>query len=591
LTGIVEIDNIARMIPNDLTLQHERVDDIPLLYGLMQKMHLPEVLERGLGSHHLHQGISNGLLTCGWLAFILSAANHCKVSVQGWAKSHQHTLETLLGQSLRPVEFSDDRLSIILRRFHDANWDALEADLFKATFEVYEVPIECVRLDSSTSCGYHAIEPGGVMQLGHSKDHRPDLPQLKLMAAAAQPSGLLLATEVYPGNAADDPLYTPLIRRVRAQIGRSGMLYAGDCKMGSLAARADIASHQDYYLMPLPMIGETQQEFPGWVDAVVSGEQMVDLFYETDDKGKVSLFGAGYEFKRTRQTVADEKPYEWEERVQVVRSFARAHRQNEALEERLRRAAEEIRGLTPPVGRGQRQLREEAALQAAVAEVLERFRVSAYLSVSWQREESREKRYEGRGRGGLNRPWHWEVEVRYQVTEVKRLEDPIAEAKYRHGWRVQVTNLPTKPYSLQECVLIYNGGWCLERDFHIVKDIPLGIRPLYVREDEQIIGLTRLLMIALRLLTLFELTVRAGLAKAVEELPDLYDGQPKRKTARPTATRMLKAIVKMGITLTLAIAGDDSHWYVSPLPPLLLRLLDFIGLSPTLYTGLAANTG
>src|SRR3954471_192887 len=169
------------MIPTELTLQHERVDDIPLLIGLMQKLHLPEVLERGLGSHHLHEGISNGLLTCGWLAFILSAANHCKVSVQDWARSHQHTLETLLGQSLRPVEFSDDRLSIILRRFHDADWRAFEGDLWQATCEVYEIPPDCVRLDSTTSCGYHRIDPGGVMQLGHSKDRRPDLPQIKLM--------------------------------------------------------------------------------------------------------------------------------------------------------------------------------------------------------------------------------------------------------------------------------------------------------------------------------------------------------------------------------------------------------------------------
>src|SRR6202043_1337674 len=157
------------MILNDLTLQHERVDDIPLLFALMGKMHLSEVLERGLGSHHLHQGISNGLLTCGWLAFILSAANHCKVSVQGWAQSHQHTLEALLGQSLRPVEFSDDRLSIILRRFHHTGGWAPEADRWQATCEVYEIPMDCVRLDPSKSCGYHTIEPDGVMQLGHSK--------------------------------------------------------------------------------------------------------------------------------------------------------------------------------------------------------------------------------------------------------------------------------------------------------------------------------------------------------------------------------------------------------------------------------------
>jgi transposase len=579
------------MIPNDLTFQHERVDDIPLLLGLMQPMHLAEVLERGLGSHHLHQGISNGLLTCGWLAFILSKANHRKVSVQDWAQNHQHTLETLLGQPLRPVEFSDDRLSIILRRFHDADWPALEADLWRATCEVYEVPLDCVRVDATTSCGYHTIDPGGVMQLGHSKDHRPDLPQLKLMAAAAQPSGLLLATDIHPGNAADDPLYVPLIRRVRAQLGRNGLLYAGDCKMAALATRADIAGHQDYYLMPLPLTGETQQAFPAWMDAVVSGPQEAGLLYVTNDQGTVSLFGAAYEFERPCAAVVDGAACAWVERVQVVRSFALARRQDEGLEERLRRAAEEVRQLTPPVGRGQQQLRDEATLRAAVAEILERLRVTGCLVVSWEREEQRRKCYEGPGRPGPGRAWHWEVEVRYQVTEVERLEEEITEAKYRQGWRVQVTNLPKEVWSLQGCVLIYNGGWSLERDFHVLKDVPLGIRPLYVREDEQIIGLTRLLTIALRLLTLFELTVRAKMATAGEELAGLYEGQPQRKTSRPTATRLLKAITRMGVTLTHVIAEDDSRWYVSALPALLLRILAMIGLSPTLYTGLAGNTG
>src|SRR5437762_8793150 len=140
---------IGGMIPSTLTLQHERVDDIPLLLGLMQQLGLPEILERHLGSHHLHQGITNGGLACGWLAFILSEANHRKVSVQDWAQSHQHTLATLFGQPLRAVEFSDDRLSILLRRLHDADWSALEANLWQATCEVYEVPITCVRLDST----------------------------------------------------------------------------------------------------------------------------------------------------------------------------------------------------------------------------------------------------------------------------------------------------------------------------------------------------------------------------------------------------------------------------------------------------------
>jgi transposase len=411
------------------------------------------------------------------------------------------------------------------------------------------------------------------------------------MAAAAQPTGHLLACDIHPGNAADDPLYVPLLERVRRLVGRRGLLYAGDCKMAALETRGDIAWHEDYYLVPLPQTGEVPALFSTWVEAVVSGTQEVELLYAKDEKGNTTLFGAGYELERTCQLEMGGEVFEWTERVQLVKSLPLARRQGEQLEERLRRAEVELRGLTPPVGRGHRQFREEEALREAIAEVLERNGVATLLSVAWRREERREKRYEGRGRGGAGRKWHWDVTIRYEVTTVCREEDAIAAVKYRQGWRVQVTTLPCQGYSLQECVLLYNGGWSLERDFHVVKDVPLGIRPLFVREDEQIIGLTRLLTIALRLLTLFELRVRAGLEKAQEELSGLYEGQPKRKTARPTATRLLKAIARMEITVTCVVSGDDSQWYVSALPSLLRRILELLDLSESIYANLATNSG
>ena len=54
------------------SLVHERIDDIPLLIGLAQKLRLPELLDRHLGNHGKHQGLSNGTLAAGWIAFILS---------------------------------------------------------------------------------------------------------------------------------------------------------------------------------------------------------------------------------------------------------------------------------------------------------------------------------------------------------------------------------------------------------------------------------------------------------------------------------------------------------------------------------------
>lgn len=47
--------------------------------------------------------------------------------------------------------------------------------------------------------------------MGHSKDHRPDLAQVKIMLATLDPLGWTEATQVVEGNKADDPLYEPII--------------------------------------------------------------------------------------------------------------------------------------------------------------------------------------------------------------------------------------------------------------------------------------------------------------------------------------------------------------------------------------------
>src|SRR3954454_9096915 len=97
-----------------LELTHERVDDVPLLVGFLIKLKLPEILDRHFPAHPLHQGLSNGWLITVWIAYILSHADHRKSPVQVWTEELQHTLETLTGQTLRPVDFNDDRLTLLL---------------------------------------------------------------------------------------------------------------------------------------------------------------------------------------------------------------------------------------------------------------------------------------------------------------------------------------------------------------------------------------------------------------------------------------------------------------------------------------------
>jgi transposase len=565
---------------------YERVDDIPLLLETMKQLQFPEIFDAQLGQHGNHTGLSNGWLLTVWLAFILSEGDHCKSHVQDWVWKRRQLLSGLIGQSISWDDFNDDRLGIALRYLSQQNvWDGVEHALWSQTVVAHDVEVDGVRLDSTTASGYHQAVAEQVMQYGHSKDHRPDLTQLKLMLAVAEPQGQVIASQLYSGEHADDPLYVPMMERVRAIVGKTGVLYTGDCKMAAFETRLDIVAHHDYYLTVLPLTGETRQEIDTWIGAIVDGEQDATLLWDGE-----RLLGGGYEFTRPLSGIHDGQPVTWTERVQVIRSTSLAHAQTQALEGRLQSAEAALKKLTPAPGRGRRQIREVGKLQEAIDAILSQYRVTGLFQVAWQKEEQVKTSYVGRGRGGPNRPTRTDRTVRYVITHVQRNESAIQAAKHRLGWRIQVTNTPPKGLGLAQSVVHYRAGYCVEGDFRMLKGKPIGLSPLYVWTEDQIRGLTYLLTIALRLLTFIQMTLRDALAKEDASLAGLYQGQPSRTTTHPTALRVLRAFAREEITLAYMTIGEQTYVNLSPLSDVLVTILTYLGLSASLYTRLIQNS-
>ncbi len=108
-------------VRSTIQLESERIDDLPLLWGLLEHLQLSQLLDAHLGQHHLHKDLANGQVACVWLTFLLSEADHRKVAVQPWDFHRHHTLQTLLRQPLRALECSDDRLGRLLRRLARAD--------------------------------------------------------------------------------------------------------------------------------------------------------------------------------------------------------------------------------------------------------------------------------------------------------------------------------------------------------------------------------------------------------------------------------------------------------------------------------------
>src|SRR5260370_30041078 len=114
----------------------------------------------------------------------------------------------------------------------------------------------------------------------------------------------------------------------------------------------------------------------------------------------------------------------------------------------------------------------------------------------------------------------------------------------------------------------------------------VGVRPMLEKLSEQYVGVTRLLLMALRVRTLMEIVLRARLAETGEKLEGMHEGQKNKREGKPTGKRMLRAIAGLEMTLSLIQVGQQQWWYLPSLPRLLLRVLDLLGLSTSLYTNL-----
>ena len=576
------------MNTSDLTITTERIDDFVLVIELMKQIDLPEMLDRHLPRHWLQQGLSWGWVTTIWLAHILSQGDHRKLTVRDWVRQAHTTLEHLTGLSIRDTDFTDDRLTIVLRLLSDTtSWQALEQDLGQTIIRVYDLAKAPVRLDATTISGYHAGGPASLFQFGESKD-APDLRQVKLMMGALDPLGLPLATDVVSGERADDGLYVPIIERIVTTLATVGLLFVGDSKMSAWATRLHLRARGQHYLAPLALVGETPRELRGWVQAALTGEQPLTEIQVPEAEEGADPLAVGYELTRPCTAVVGGQPLAWTERVLVVHSAAYAEMLQRGLEGRLARAITKLQALTPPRGRGKRQIQDEVALNIAAEAIVQAHKVKGLVTYSYERQVERTVNYVGRGRGGTERPQQVVERVRYEITAVTREEAAITAVCETFGWRAYVTDVAEEELSLEAAVLSYRGEWRIERDYHRLKSAPLSIAPLFVKRDDQVVGMVHLLSLAIRLLTLIEFVVRRGLGRAKAVLVGLHAENPKKATATPTTERLLKAFDH--ITLTVLHFPDHVLRHVTPLTALQLEILTLLDLSPDIYRSLATNS-
>ena len=565
------------MSEEQLDVHVEPVEDIPVIIAKLERMKIQELVERHFVPHGNWRGCSIGQVALVWLTYILTEGDHRLSYLQEWVKGREKTLSACLKTNVRAKDFSDDRLEIILDMLgSDEKWRLFDRDMTQGILRVYDLKGNLIRLDSTSGSGYWKVTEEGLFQFGHSKDHRPDLPQFKIMLASLDPLGLAVGIQVPSGDKADDPLYIPAMDQVRHNLGRNDSLFfVGDSKMMAFETRLHAVAGGDGYLGPFSKTQINNEALAVLLKPVWDGEQPLEVVQR-----KGVDIAEGFETSVELSGTVSEKEVNWTERRLVVRSYQYAHAATQALEVRLNAAAIDL-GKLNERGRGKEHFRDMESLSNAAQSVLKKHKVEGCFLFTCE-----EQTTEYRVRAYKERPA--ETRTKYEVTLSFERDEPVIQQLTRlFGWRIYGTNQPVSDFSLEKLVCAYRDEYLVERNFGRLKGKSLALTPMYLQDDNRATGLIRLLSIGLRALTLLEHVVRENLAKTGQKLAGLYAGNPKRETARPKAETLLRAFKNIYLT-TIQVAGQTRQ-QITPLNDGQRQILELCELPANLYDLLVPN--
>jgi len=193
------------------------------------------------------------------IAYILSQADHRKSPVQAWNRGTPPHLEpSSARRSVRRLR--DDRLTLVLKPLDaQAPWSPWKPTSGHSYCDVYALPPERVRLDATTSCGYHtsptrpdatrAQQGPSAADLAHSSSWPPS-PSRRIVPGRGASIPATPPTTVVP----------PLVSRVRTMLV-SRLLYAGRLQDGGAGDPRRDRANGDFYLTRLPLTGTVQVQF------------------------------------------------------------------------------------------------------------------------------------------------------------------------------------------------------------------------------------------------------------------------------------------------------------------------------------------
>ena len=487
--------------------------------------------------------------------------------IAGWAG--QTAVPALFG--IPAEKLNDDRLGAMLDALRPQR-EAIWARVVGQAVRRFGLDLSTLHADPTkiafegSYAGWEDLPPDvPCITYGKPKDGQVDRKLVTLSQWVSNDGGVPVWIGLADGNAADDPLYLQDLRALREALPLNEILViAGDCKLPS----REMVLHcfrWGYQLVATEPWRKTRRERLAKLRRRGAAWERLTYIAESDQKKPESERGHYDVIDDVEKLKDAETGTVYLLRRLFVRSSRKADQAHVKREQQLAKLKAELERLQGLVNKY--HYTTVAAVKDRAGQIIAKNPAGRFIQIQVTRTRAKIA------------PIHltWSVPRK-----------PLQAAADWDGVYSILTTLPATTHSANEVLTLYKGQHHVESRFRNMNQLPIRVRPLWLKRPDRIETLIFLVMLAVLIYALVERQVHRHIAQTGQKIEGVMP--EKRDTFTPSGLRLLAAFA--GVCLVRWNDGQRVRVQVSDLSVVQRQILTAIGLSdlPARVTNLPQQT-
>jgi transposase len=547
----------------------KRLDHLPLVAACMRYLEIAKTIDELVPSHPLNHVTTGECVEA--LVLSILTGEHALYNVSEVLS--QYDTSIIFQKEVDSNWFHDNRLGNSLDDLKTAGLDSLYSAIISKAIIRHSLDLSCLHFDTTSLSlygEYKTDDENPLVALGFSKQHRPDLKQVLFGMTVAQDGNVPITGRITSGNTSDSKenrFNITSLRNIVPDLSKS--ILVADSKFFA-GSTLDMAYDNKNNLSFVTLVPKTV----GLRDELVKedGDFQLLLTKEGRKKGTFEEY-RGYSVIRPYvYETEDGKKVERTMRFLVVESTTLEKKKGKKIDVGISAEEEELIETADNLKKRVFSCEKDAQIEAS--KIKDKKKVLYHsLNFGVKKIEVPVKRGRGRPKNGEKVATEdgWVIEPSFSLDKEKVEERRKSESRYVLATSV----LDTGKLPDDEFLKVYKGQDGVESNFKWAKN-PAAVAPIFLNNQERILSLGFVYLVALMVYTLMERQIRNKL----KEEGEVIKGN-KGMTNNPTGQVLFWNLC--GISVVIISIGNEIYKTITNLTGMHRLIVSLFGFDIQIY--------